>query len=376
MNVTSNPRKLLGNRYRLTATTLPAVAGGLVAAVVFLMTGSIAAALLSGLLVPGVTLVALRRSNEQLRLVNEQLFLMKQIVVNYPNGVILLYDADVRFHFLEGQGMSDLGFSREFIIGRTMGEIFPPDVWDPIRHYYEDVFMGRSATFELRFRDLIRQGHTMPVRDQQGNIVAGMVVTYDITRQKMVEQSLREQEERLMRLALHDPLTNLANRTLFNNQLEQALARGKRTGSGVAVLFLDLDSFKPVNDTLGHEAGDQLLIRVAERLRATVRAGDTVARFGGDEFVLLLENVSNEGDVATAAAHILKAVHAPCLIGGQTVSISASIGYSICLGDEYIEAGELIRRADLAMYRAKSSGKNRVLSLDAHNDGQLALTLD
>jgi diguanylate cyclase (GGDEF)-like protein/PAS domain S-box-containing protein len=376
VNLASNQQQIFRSRYWLTATALPAVAGGLVTAVVFLMTGSIPAALLSGLPVLVAMLVALRHGREQLRLANEQLFLMKQIVVNYPNGVILLYDEDVRFHFLEGQGISDLGFSHEFVIGRTMGEIFPPDVWEPIRHYYEDVFKGHSATFELRFRDLVRQGHTMPVRDQQGNIVAGMVVTYDITRQKIVEQSLREQEERLMRLALHDPLTNLANRTLFNNQLEQALARGKRNGSGVAVLFLDLDNFKLVNDTLGHEAGDQLLIRVAERLRTTVRAGDTVARFGGDEFVLLLENVTNDHDVATAADHIRKAVHAPCLIDGQTISTSASIGYSICLSDEYIEAGELIRRADLAMYRAKSSGKNRVVSLDVYNDRQLALTLD
>jgi diguanylate cyclase (GGDEF)-like protein/PAS domain S-box-containing protein len=376
VNPSSNSLQLLSTRHILTAATLPAVSGGLVGAAVFLIAGSVPAALLSGLIVLGITLAALRQSNQQIRLVDEQLFLMKQIVVNYPNGAILLYDEDVRFYFLEGQGVSDLGFSREYIIGRTMGEIFPADVWDPIRHYYEDVFKGRSATFELRYRDLVRQGHTMPVRDQQGNIVAGMVVTYDITLQKRVEQSLREQEERLMRLALHDPLTNLANRTLFNNHLEQALARGKRTGSGVAVLFLDLDNFKPVNDTLGHEAGDQLLIQVAERLRATIRAGDTVARFGGDEFVLLLENVNSGHDVAAAAAHILQAVNAPCQIGGQTVSISASIGYSICLDDEHIEAGELIRRADIAMYRAKSSGKNRFISLDTLNDGQLALTLD
>jgi len=376
MDLTGKPRQFMSTRYAQTTTTLPAVAGVVVAAFVYLMTSSVPAALLSGLLVLAVTLFTLRRSRQQIRLVDEQLFLMKQIVVNYPNGVILLYDEDVRFHFLEGQGVSDLGFSREFVIGRTMGEIFPPDVWEPIRHYYEDVFKGRSATFELRFRNLVRQGHTMPVRDQQGNIVAGMVVTYDITRQKMVEQSLREQEERLMRLALHDPLTNLANRTLFNNQLEQALARSKRTGSGVAVLFLDLDDFKPVNDTLGHEAGDQLLIQVAERLRSTVRAGDTVARFGGDEFVLLLEDVSNERDVATAAAHILQALDASYLISRQAVSISASIGYSHCVGEEQIEAGELIRRADMAMYRAKSSGKNRILSLDTHNDGQLSLTLN
>jgi PAS domain S-box-containing protein len=172
---------------------------------------------------------------------------------------VLLYDAEVRFTFLGGHGMYDLGIARQDVIGHTMAEIFPAEVWEPIKSHYFGVFEGISSTFELRFRDRIRQAHTMPIRDASGMIVAGMVVTYDITEQKQIEQSLREREERLRHLALHDPLTSLPNRTLFTNRLEQALVRARREGHGVGVLFIDLDRFKPVNDTLGHAAGDRLL---------------------------------------------------------------------------------------------------------------------
>ena len=354
-----------------------AVASLGIALLVFLSGGPQAAGVLSALVALilatlGVTLLVWARFT---RLEAEH-YLLGQVVANYPNGVILLYDSDVRFHFLEGQGAHDLGFTRDKIVGRTMADIFPPEVWDPISHNYTGVFQGRNATFELRFRDLVRQAHTMPVRDKRGRIVAGMVVTYDITRQKQVEQALRMQEERLLHLALHDPLTNLANRALFNNQLEQALARARRSSSGVAVLFLDLDNFKPVNDTLGHEAGDQLLIEVGKRLSSTVRGGDTVARFGGDEFVILLEDVGSEHDASNAALQIMQAIDAPFEVSGQTLTINASLGYSLSLNGDHSEAGELIRKADVAMYQAKTSGKHRYLGIDSATGEQLSLLLN
>lgn len=320
-----------------------------------------------------VAFLLLRQTMASLAALDAEHFLWQQLTANYPNGVMLLYDRDVRFFVLEGQGALDLGFAREAVIGRTMGEIFPPEVWDPISNYYTGVFDGRSSTFELRFGDRIRHAHTQPIRDRQGNIITGMVVTYDITRQKQVEQSLREREEQLIHLALHDPLTNLANRTLLNNQLEHALKRARRTGHGVALLFLDLDNFKPVNDQFGHETGDQLLIQVGKRLRETVRAEDTVARFGGDEFVILLEEISSEEDVCTVAGKVLGAVDQPFDINGLPFEISTSLGYSFSLAGDVTEAGELIRRADVSMYRAKTHGKHQLASMDGRIANQMSL---
>ncbi|HYU60707.1 MAG TPA: EAL domain-containing protein [Solirubrobacterales bacterium] len=152
--------------------------------------------------------------------------------------------------------------------------------------------------------------------------------------------------------ALHDPLTGLPNRALLLDRLRQALARATRSGANAAVLFCDLDTFKTVNDSLGHAAGDELLVGVARRLIAWVRPGDTAARFGGDEFVVLLEGIGDE-DIEAAAQRILDAFNEPFAVGDREVSVTASIG--IAMGSS--ESDELLRNADLALYRAKSKGK-------------------
>jgi len=154
--------------------------------------------------------------------------------------------------------------------------------------------------------------------------------------------------------ALHDPLTGLPNRALLLDRLRQALARATRSGANAAVLFCDLDTFKTVNDSLGHAAGDELLVGVARRLIAWVRPGDTAARFGGDEFVVLLEGIGDE-DIEAAAQRILDAFNEPFAVGDREVSVTASIG--IAMGSN--ESDELLRNADLALYRAKSKGKGR-----------------
>jgi diguanylate cyclase (GGDEF)-like protein len=157
-----------------------------------------------------------------------------------------------------------------------------------------------------------------------------------------------------MHQAMHDSLTGLPNRALLLDRLEQALARAARSGAGVAVLFCDVDSFKTINDSLGHAAGDELLIGVARRLIGCVRPGDTAARFGGDEFVVLLEGISDE-DVATAAQRILDSFADPFAIRERDVFVAASIG--IAMGSD--QADDLLRNADLALYRAKAKGKGR-----------------
>ena len=173
-----------------------------------------------------------------------------------------------------------------------------------------------------------------------------------------LEQSLtqlRELEQRLKHLAFHDPLTGLANRTLFAQYVDRALAAGRSDCSSGAVLFIDLDDFKTVNDTLGHAAGDQLLVAVGERITACLRPEDSAARLGGDEFAVLLEEIADVEDAQMVSSRINDALRLPFSISGQDVRIGASIGIAPAAG--IASSDELLRNADLAMYMAKSQGK-------------------
>ncbi|MCL4368580.1 MAG: diguanylate cyclase, partial [Actinobacteria bacterium] len=166
----------------------------------------------------------------------------------------------------------------------------------------------------------------------------------------------RQAADTIERLAYHDPLTGLANRRLFDDRLGMALAHARRTHDPLAVLFLDLDQFKAINDSLGHRTGDKVLRAVAERLKGLVRGEDTVARLGGDEFVLLLLDAAEE-DVLSAAERVLEAVRAPVLLDRERVDLTVTIGIATsCGGGETVEM--LLQQADLAMYAAKSDGGN------------------
>src|SRR6185312_15705580 len=174
--------------------------------------------------------------------------------------------------------------------------------------------------------------------------VHGLVLnTRDVSERK-------ELEDQLIHEAFHDALTKLANRALFKDRVTQALVRRPK-GSTVAVLFLDLDGFKEVNDSLGHAAGDDLLIKVAERLSAAVRPEDTVARFGGDEFAVLIENDAT----VELAERIVASLEDPLLIESNEILVRASIGIATA-GPDAGDADQLMRNADLAMYRAKAAG--------------------
>jgi diguanylate cyclase (GGDEF)-like protein len=167
----------------------------------------------------------------------------------------------------------------------------------------------------------------------------------------------REDARRLYRLATHDPLTGLANRRLLEERLERALARARRTGVGGALLFVDLDGLKGVNDRLGHEAGDRLLVETARRLRDTVRATDTVARYGGDEFVLLLDGADTDASRLEPLVEGLRARLAePVNLGGHLVTVPGSIG-AVLFPAESEDAATLLRRADQRMYAAKAAGR-------------------
>ena len=184
-----------------------------------------------------------------------------------------------------------------------------------------------------------------------------LVRVHNLLEVRLLHEAARNQARMLEELALNDPLTGLANRRLLTDRMAMALVHARRNNSAMAVVYLDLDGFKQINDTLGHGVGDILLKMVAERLLATVRAEDTVARPGGDEFILALWHVSGSDYAATVAARAIEALAQPYDIEGHVVTITASAGVSI-----YPDHGEdeetLLKSADLALYAAKAAGKN------------------
>jgi diguanylate cyclase (GGDEF)-like protein/PAS domain S-box-containing protein len=188
------------------------------------------------------------------------------------------------------------------------------------------------------------------VQDEDGRPLRLLGICQDITTQKTTEAALT-------RLALQDPLTGLPNRALFLDRLDLALRRRQRAGQVVAVLFVDLDRFKTVNDTLGHFAGDQLLVAVADRLGKILRPGDTIARLGGDEFAVVCEGLAAAGGAEEIAVRILRSLTAPVVVEGQQIIVSASIGISVSESDA--TPGTMLRDADTAMYEAKEAGRNR-----------------
>ncbi|ACZ41363.1 diguanylate cyclase/phosphodiesterase with PAS/PAC and GAF sensor(s) [Thermobaculum terrenum ATCC BAA-798] len=240
-----------------------------------------------------------------------------------------------------------------------------PDPWSRIIHPddYEDVATSMEKAEELgipfrkEYRMISKSGEIVWVRDEavivrdaEGQPLFWQGVLVNITDKKKLEDKLAYQ-------AFHDALTGLPNRALFMDRLKGALARAKRYNSCCAVLFLDLDRFKHVNDSLGHQYGDQLLIEVGNRLLSVVRSADTVARRGGDEFTILLEPICELEYAKQVAERVIKELEKPFLINGQELYISTSIG--IALSNEYSDAEELIHNADVAMYWAKSRGRAR-----------------
>ncbi len=196
-----------------------------------------------------------------------------------------------------------------------------------------------------------------PLFNPDGSLRAIVEVARDITERQQFEELLNENEKRLHHLAHHDPLTNLPNRLLFEDRLRQALSKARRSGKQVALFFLDLDHFKDINDNLGHAYGDLLLIDVAERLNNCVRESDTVARMGGDEFLVLLDEVDSLEMVEAMAARICDALSHDLTRDSYYQRVSTSIGISLFPRDG-LTGKELLKNADLAMYRAKNLGKN------------------
>ncbi len=189
-----------------------------------------------------------------------------------------------------------------------------------------------------------------PIRDRTGTVIGGVLVFHDVSYKRNLMKELAHQ-------AHHDVLTGLPNRLQFNEVLKQALARAKRKQGMMAVMFLDLDRFKLINDTMGHNLGDVLLMNVAERIRQTLREGDTIARQGGDEFLVLLPEIRDEQEVASVCERILGVFAQPIILDGDEVYMSTSIGISLFPNDGK-KMETLVKQADTAMYYAKEQGRN------------------
>ncbi len=259
-----------------------------------------------------------------------------------------------------------LGRSPAEITGRTIREITHPEDWDDNDDKIHRLFSGELRGYKLEKRYLHADGHAIwvsvsvsGVRDADGVTRYMIGQVEDITERKAIG-------ERLVHQAIHDPLTGLPNRLLFMDRLRDLMARSAGRRHRVAVLFVDLDHFKVINDSLGHEAGDQLLLAVGHRLRRMLRPTDTVARFGGDEFTILCPDVDDPESVTGLAERVLEEIARPVWLVDGEVFATASIGIACSLqradGPESPET--LVRDADAAMYRAKELGRRRVEFFD------------
>jgi diguanylate cyclase (GGDEF)-like protein/PAS domain S-box-containing protein len=287
---------------------------------------------------------ALRDSAEKLRLFTDN---VPAMTVSWDENLHCLF-ANKAFAEFFGLAIAD-------IIGRHARAIVGEQVYREIEGHYARALQGRPVTYHRIHR--LQNGEScyleiklLPHIGDQGKVLGCFSVTTDITEHKLAE-------ERIQRVAHHDSLTGLPNRLLFNDRLAQAISLAKRDSRQFALLYLDLDKFKPVNDTLGHAAGDELLSRVATRIRHQVRESDTVARIGGDEFTVILPEIARREEAETVATKIIAALAAPFQLGShkQSVNIGTSIGIALYPADAR-DADALVTAADAAMYRAKQAG--------------------
>ena len=310
------------------------------------------ATLMTGI-VFALTLLLMFRQAVVLRMAEEH---YASLVANAAD-VIMIVATDGVVRFASPAAERTLGLKPEEIVGSTL-----PELWggreegERLRMFLEEVARSDSGTVgpvELR----IERGTTHCVVEGAGSnltndpAVRGLALNFrDISERKALEEQLRQ-------LAFHDPLTLLANRNLFRDRVQHALTLAHRDQCRVAVLFLDVDNFKDINDSLGHDAGDRLLQAVAQRIEKMSRSSDTVARLGGDEFAVLLERIGAAAEVQRLADALIEAFGAPFSLDGRKVRVTASIGVAFSAADTTAEA--LLSNADLAMYHAKAGGKNR-----------------
>lgn len=283
------------------------------------------------------------RQKEEIQAKEERL---RAVITGAP-VVLLNIDAHGIFTLLEGKGLERLNIQANDVVGRSVFDVFAnlPDV---VREFNR-ALGGEVVTATAQIADTIFEAQLCPVRDPVGQVLSVIGVATDVTERKQAEETIRH-------MAYHDSLTGLPNREYFERSLTENLARARRDGRQLAVLFLDLDGFKKVNDSVGHVEGDRVLNEVACRLKEVVREGDVVARIGGDEFLCLLPEINGKDEAAAIAERILEAFRRDWVAGGLRFRMSASIGIAVHPADGR-DADALLRKADRAMYEAKNLGR-------------------
>ncbi|HEY3164244.1 MAG TPA: sensor domain-containing diguanylate cyclase [Candidatus Limnocylindrales bacterium] len=348
--------------------------GALALAILFLVGSATPLVLVGGLLavgaVTGSGVALLRRLRAAAREVEEAGSRLKVLVEHVPAAVYIdMADPDVsdggRLAYMSPQVGAILGYRPEELVDDPElwpSRIHPDDREAAIAAY--DAHWQTGEPLRAEYRMLAKDGSEVWVRDEayamaddaSGRRVSqGLLI--DTTDRKVLES-------KLIHDALHDPLTGLANRVLLRDHVEHALTRRERSGGSVALLFVDLDDFKRVNDSYGHAAGDQILVEVATRLLGAVRAEDVVGRQHGDEFAVLVERVGSADEAVLAAARILRELRRPIALGNATIVVGGSIGVALAAEPD-ATAEELLTQADAAMYAAKASGKDTHAVYDA-----------
>jgi diguanylate cyclase (GGDEF)-like protein/PAS domain S-box-containing protein len=319
-------------------------------------------------------LLAYRRGEEA----SERRF--RRLVAN-ASDMILICTASGTITYQSPAAEATWGYREAELLNEPFVALIHPDdqpawqnLWEQMQHVAVDAMDVFSRMTELRLHDsggAWRHVEVVVTNLLHDPAMGGLVATVrDVTERKAFEQQLTQQ-------AFYDALTRLPNRVLFRDRLEQALVRASRRKDAVALLFLDLDNFKLINDSLGHQVGDMLLVEAATRLRACVRNQDTVARLGGDEFVVVLELLAGAEDALPAAKAIAHQFSRPFILDDREVVVTVSIGIAVSIsGQEHAE--DLLRNADVAMYRAKSDGRARYVVFDPsmHIDSLARLELE
>ena len=293
------------------------------------------------------TVMDVTERERTVRALHESEETLRKVIEGLP-VVLWMIDVEGRFVLSEGKGLEAIGLKPGQVVGRSLFEFYAgfPEVVEDTRR----VLAGHAFACTRQLGEVVFELRYSPLRDHDGELKGAIGVAIDVTERK-------KSEDRLAYLANFDPVTGLPNRFLFRDRLVHAMHSAERQDQRVALLFVDLDNFKHVNDSLGHAAGDQLLQQVAARLGAAVRTTDTVCRLGGDEFTVILEGLARDEEAVRVAANVLEQSARPYMLGAKEVYVTASVGIAL-----YPQDGDsvdtLLMNADAAMYRAKENGRH------------------